>query len=229
MSRINKKTLAPLDLFLIFGVVTCTVIYSITTSSFDIIGAIVSLTGVVCVVLCAKGNILNYPVGIVNVCLYAWVSFKSQLYGDAILNACYYLPMNCLGWINWSKQMNENDSTKVKAGVLNTRNRLIALAVCVFAVSAVALILQHFNDAQPWTDSAKAVLCVIAMFLMVKAYKEHWVLWLVTNVLGTVMWAIQTINGEPHAEMMLIMFIFYTINSVNGIVQWNKYVVEKNV
>lgn len=100
----KEKILQPYDLFLIAGVIVCNAIYSVLTGSLDPVGSGASVAGVVCVVLVAKGSIWNYLFGVVNVTLYAVISWKAALYGDAALNALYYLPMQFIGWWQWRKR-----------------------------------------------------------------------------------------------------------------------------
>ncbi|MDD3272548.1 MAG: nicotinamide riboside transporter PnuC, partial [Bacteroidales bacterium] len=94
MIKFNKiNTLNSFDWFLIIGVILSNIIHMLLTESFDIAGSLAGITGVICVVLVAKGNIINYLFGLVNVSLYAVIAYKAELYGDAALNAFYYLPM----------------------------------------------------------------------------------------------------------------------------------------
>ena len=87
----KTKVLSLYDCFLIVGVILTNIIYSVLTGTLDVIGSLAGITGVLCVVLVAKGSIWNYAFGLVNVSLYAWISYKAALYGDAGLNALYYL------------------------------------------------------------------------------------------------------------------------------------------
>ena len=48
----------------------------------EILGA---LLGVIGVWLMIRRNVWGWPVGIVQVALYAWIFFKAKLYSDAIL------------------------------------------------------------------------------------------------------------------------------------------------
>ena len=100
----NNKVLSLYDWFLITGVIVSNVIYSFMTGTLDVLGSLAGITGVLCVVLVAKGSIWNYAFGLVNVSLYALISYKAALYGDAALNAFYYLPMQFIGWWQWRKR-----------------------------------------------------------------------------------------------------------------------------
>lgn len=91
------------DWFLISGVIISNLLYSVLSGNVDVVGSVAGIAGVLCVVLVAKGSIWNYLFGIVNVSLYAYISYKAALYGDAALNAFYYVPMQFIGWWQWRK------------------------------------------------------------------------------------------------------------------------------
>jgi nicotinamide mononucleotide transporter PnuC len=100
----NNKVLSFYDWFLIAGVIASNIIYSALSGNVDIVGSVAGIAGVLCVVLVAKGNIWNYLFGIINVSMYAYISYKAALYGDAALNALYYVPMQFIGWWQWRKR-----------------------------------------------------------------------------------------------------------------------------
>jgi nicotinamide mononucleotide transporter len=223
MHKFKKlNTLKPFDWLLILGVISANIIYSVLENDFDVVGSLAGITGVVCVVLVAKGNILNYFFGLVNVALYAYVSFKAQLYGDAALNALYYLPMQFVGWYSWINRRESVDSVTVEARRMSLMQRVWLGLFTVSTVSLTAWVLYLFRDPQPVKDAATTILSVIAMFLMVRRFMEQWVLWVVTNIISVVMWVVALANGEAHSALMIIMWVFYLANSLNGWVTWAK-------
>ena len=213
----NNRILNAYDWFLIVGIIAANIVYSVMADEMDAVGSIAAIAGVLCVVLVAKGSIWNYLFGLVNVSLYAYVSFKASAYGDAALNALYYLPMQFIGYFAWKKRV--QDST-VSARRLSGRQRLWVAAGCIALTVALGFLLQAVGDGQPFKDSATTVLSVVAQILMAMAFMEQWVLWILTNVISVVMWVMFAIHGEPHAEVMVIMWIFYLLNSLNGLRVW---------
>ena len=218
----SKGTLKPFDYFLIIGIISINVIYSILSGKIDIIGSLAAISGVICVVLVAKGSMLNYIFGIINVSLYAYISYKALLYGDAVLNAFYYFPMQFIGWFSWTKRTQERDKSKVRAKRMSWQQRLIWGVASAAAVIIGGFILKYYNDPQPFKDSATTVLSIIAMYLMVRTYMEQWFIWVVVNVISVIMWIIATMRGDAHAMLMIFMWIFYLANSVNGLITWSK-------
>ena len=229
----NNKVLSLYDWFLIAGVITSNVIYSIMTGTLDIIGSLAGITGVLCVVLVAKGSIWNYLFGVVNVSLYAWISYKAALYGDAGLNALYYLPMQFIGWWQWRKRgaaissddaqrLTGDEDVRVKARRLSWRQRTLLAIGCISAIVAVGFLLRNLGDPQPFKDSTTTVLSIVAQALMALAFMEQWCLWIITNIVSVAMWTICVLRGEAHAGVMVIMWVFYLLNSLNGLRVWAK-------
>lgn len=225
----RNKVLTGYDWFLITGVIVTNIIYSVLTGTMDVVGSIAGITGVLCVVLVAKGSIWNYAFGLVNVSLYAWISYKAALYGDAGLNALYYLPMQFIGWWQWRKRgaaMSESESAgdgvQVKARRLDWSQRVLLVLGCFAAVIAVGFLLKYLGDPQPFKDSATTVLSIVAQALMALAFMEQWALWIITNVISVIMWGVCMLRGEAHAGVMVIMWVFYLLNSINGFRVWLK-------
>ena len=225
----RNKVLTGYDWFLIAGVIVTNIIYSVLTGTMDVVGSIAGITGVLCVVLVAKGSIWNYAFGLVNVSLYAWISYKAALYGDAGLNALYYLPMQFIGWWQWRKRgaaMSESESAgdgvQVKARRLDWSQRVLLVLGCFAAVTAVGFLLKYLGDPQPFKDSATTVLSIVAQALMALAFMEQWALWIITNVISVIMWSVCVLRGDAHAGVMVIMWVFYLLNSINGFRVWLK-------
>ena len=225
----NNKVLSLYDWFLIAGVIVSNVVYSLLTGTMDVLGSMAAITGVLCVVLVAKGSIWNYLFGLVNVSLYAYISYKASLYGDAALNALYYLPMQFIGWWQWRRRgaamsaAEAGDSgVQVKARRFTWKQRTILFLGCAVAVVAVGFLLKHVGDPQPFKDSTTTVLSIVAQMLMALAFMEQWALWIITNIVSVVMWCVCVSRGEAHAGVMVIMWVFYLLNFINGMRVWMK-------
>lgn len=224
--RVN--TLKPFDWFLILGVIISNILHMALTDTLDLLGSIAGISGVICVVLVAKRNILNYLFGLVNVALYALISYKAELYGDAALNALYYLPMQFVGWFLWLKKRENKESVTIVSRRFTIKQRVLLFSISAALVLVVAIILDYFGDPQPLKDSATTVLSVIAMLLMVRAFMEQWMLWVAVNIISIIMWSVAFANGEEHSLLMVIMWFFYLANSINGWINWAKLTAFKD-
>jgi nicotinamide mononucleotide transporter len=223
----KTKVLSYYDWFLIIGVIASNIIYSVLSGNVDVVGSVAGIAGVLCVVLVAKGSIWNYLFGIINVSMYAYISYKADLYGDAALNALYYVPMQFVGWWQWRKRgaaMSQAEAgdrgVQVKARRFTWEQRLMLGLGCAAAVIVGGYVLKYFGDPQPFKDSATTVLSVVAQALMALAFMEQWALWIVTNIISVIMWCICVARGDAHAGVMVIMWVFYLLNSLNGLRVW---------
>ena len=225
----KNKVLSLYDWFLIVGVIASNIIYTVLSGNLDLVGSIAGIAGVLCIVLVAKGSIWNYLFGIVNVSMYAYISYKAALYGDAALNALYYVPMQFIGFWQWRKRgamISEAEAggngVQVKARRFDWKHRLYLFCGCTAAVIAFGFLLRYFGDPQPFKDSTTTVLSIVAQALMALAFMEQWILWIITNIVSVVMWAVCVARGEAHAAVMMIMWSFYLLNSLNGLRVWLK-------
>ncbi len=225
--NMNNKVLSLYDWFLIVGVIASNIIYTVLTGHLDIIGSVAGIAGVLCVVLVAKGSIWNYFFGIINVSMYAYISYKAALYGDAALNAFYYVPMQFIGFWRWrrrgamiSEAESKGESVQVKARRFTALERCLLALVCAAFIVEGTILLEYLGDPQPLKDSVTTVLSIIAQALMALAFMEQWALWIITNIVSVAMWSVCVVRGEAHAGVMVIMWVFYLLNSINGFRVW---------
>lgn len=189
-----------------------------------LLGFISSFTGMICVVLVAKGKISNYYFGIVQAGTYAYIAYTYGLYGEAMLNGLFYLPIQFIGIYLWNKHRASN-STKgedVSVRKLNIKGWIILVAVSVISSLAYAKVLQAIGGQQANLDSVAVVLSVIAQFLMLKRFAEQWVLWIVVNMISIVLWIVTLVNSGGNDWSMLVMWTAFLFNSIYGYVNWLK-------
>lgn len=189
-----------------------------------LIGLISSLSGMLCVVLVAKGKISNYYFGIVQCATYAYISYGYGLYGEAMLNAIFYLPIQFIGIYMWNKNK-VAQSTKgedIKAERMNAKAWSIFVVLAVIASVIYAYFLSTIGGKQVHVDSFAVVLSIGAQILMLKRYAEQWIIWIIVNVLSIVLWvtALNTTDGNDYA--MVVMWTAFLINSIYGYINWIK-------
>ena len=73
------------------------------------IGTLSAVTGVISVVLCAKGRVSNYVFGMVYVTAYAYVAFQNKLYGEVMMNL---LCADERDWFYYLDKAGEEESRK---------------------------------------------------------------------------------------------------------------------
>lgn len=186
-----------------------------------------SWTGMITVVLVAKGRISNYYFGVVNVALYGFLAFQSQFYGEVMLNWGYYLPIQFIGYYIWTKNQNRDGIDEVNVARLSTRRRIMWVGLSIGSIFGYGLFLKYLNGNLPFFDSTSTTLSVIAQYLMIRRVKEQWIVWMIINVVSIYMWT-DVYLSTGNSIAILIMWIAYLVNSVYGWYNWTQLASEQD-
>lgn len=187
-----------------------------------LMGIISSTTGVACVICTGKGKLSAYVFGLVNSVLYAIIAYKATLYGETMLNAIYYVPMQFYGFYIWSKNMNQ-ETAEVKKIHMTWKKRCLTLAALAIGTVGYGFVLQALGDAMPFIDSFTTVSSVVAMVISVRMYSEQWWLWIAVDVFTVFMWAVAFMRGNESIATLL-MWIVYLGNAIIMCIKWEKEV-----
>ena len=181
------------------------------------LGIMSAVTGTLYTMLAGKGKISCYFFGIFNSAAYGYIAFEQQLYGDAMLNWLWYLPMMFAGIVFWRKRMDNNACVIKKR--LSWRGRLLTAGACAVAVAVYGIILRRLGDQQPFVDAVTTVLSVAAMILTVRRCVEQWLLWIAVNAISVGMWLRVYLNGGNNIATLLWWMIML-ITGVVFFIQW---------
>jgi nicotinamide mononucleotide transporter len=186
-----------------------------------ITGFVAFISGILCVLLAAKGSRWNYVAGVLNCVAYAWVSYQVGLYGEVMLNMMFYFPLQFIGFYLWSKKTKTDGI--VEMGKLTLLQSGIVLTVCPVVVCSYGIFLSTLQgQVNPFIDSTTTVLSIGAAILMLKRFREFWLFYIIVNIVSIFMWSLRFGNGDPDASLMIVMWSAYLVNSVYGAYVWYK-------
>ena len=183
-------------------------------------GIVSATTGVACVVCTGKGKLSAYIFGTINVVLYTIISFRARYFGEVMLNAFYYFPMEFYGFYVWKNHMNAV-THEVEKKRMDSRGRLLLVLATVAGTVVYGFILKALGGALPFVDALSTVASVVAMILSVKMYMEQWIIWIVVDVVTVIMWAFAFAGGNE-SMATLLMWIVYLGNAVIMYFKWAK-------
>lgn len=207
--------------------VACAVIVGLSVYWQDtLMGIISSTTGVACVVCTGKGKLSAYIFGLVNSILYAIIAFQATLYGETMLNALYYVPMQFVGFYIWSKNMNSETHEVKKRHMKNSGRVLMVLAIAATTL-AYGFLLKYWGDAMPFVDSFTTVSSVVAMIVSVRMFAEQWWIWIAVDVFTVYMWACNFAAGNDNIATLL-MWIVYLGNAIIMCIRWEREIRGKS-
>lgn len=210
------KKLEVLWLILVCSIITALSIYWNDT----LMGIISATTGVACVVCTGKGKLSAYLFGLINCILYAIISYEAHLYGETMLNAIYYIPMQFIGFYIWSRNMN-SETHEVKKMHMKNKFRILFLILMIIATIGYGIILKQLGDAMPFVDSFTTVSSIIAMILSVKMFSEQWWVWIIVDVFSVYMWWCNFQTGSDNMATLL-MWVVYLGNAIIMCTKWEK-------
>ena len=156
-------------------------------------------SGLLCVWLLIKENILTFPIGLVYAVLSVYVMYRSRLYADTLLNV-YFVLMNAYGWYYWRRGGQGRRSAE-RLLIVSTPVREGILAAVVVLVGTVLMgsYLSIQTDADyPFPDSFTTVLSFVAMWMAARKYLANWALWLVVNVVSV---GLYLLKGKDDATL----------------------------
>ena len=185
-----------------------------------LMGIISASTGVICVVLTGKGKLSAYLFGLVNCILYAIISYRATYYGETMLNALYYVPMQFVGFYVWFKNMNV-ETAEVNKRHMSNKVRLLSILSIAILTIGYGYVLKYLNDAMPFVDSFTTVSSIIAMIVSIGMYAEQWLIWIAVDIFSTYMWFMDFMNGSDNIATLL-MWAIYLGNAFIMFYKWEK-------
>jgi len=238
-----------------FAIMTTTIWFSYLYTDYSSITNIIlnwfvspvsALTGIVCVVLAAKGKISTFTWGVVNCLTYGTLAFLTGVYGDAIINLLYFLPLQFVGFAVWKKKMKGDTvvSEKLNNPVITAVAAILAwigfssllsgtdgFLVQTFAQNSI------FYTAMPkglgvMIDASTEVLQFFGQLLMTVAKRAQWYFWIATNAVSIFIWSVILVSDfagtAAFAVPTLIMWGSFLINSIYGLTQWGSRIQPEN-
>lgn len=220
-----KKLLKSFNLFewgMILAVIGFTIYFSLISEGVSlwylIIDGIAAISGIFCVVLCAKGKKSQYIWGLLNVVGYVIIAWINKYYGEVMLNALYYLPSQFIGYYLWNKHTDNDNNLEGKK--LSLKQSIIFLVLITIGIFGYKLVLDMLDGTGTLLDSASTVISVVANALMMMRYREQWLLWIIIDAITVVMWLLV---GD---FIMVTMWAVYLINAFYGYYNWTKIAKE---
>lgn len=215
-------------------------------SPLGIIGLICTISGILVSIYTSKANIYGYIWWIINTITFAIIALVNSLYGQFIENLFIVLPFVIYGFIEWKVHMKKKSTNKISVKIFTKKQWLytIIVSIACFIVYTIFLYklplilyklfdFKIFVDPQIFLDSITATLTIIATFLTAKRYVAQWNFWITSNLLGIIMFLIQTVHtGIVNPSIFvsdlsdILSLLQYLIGSIYGYLIWKKMYYE---
>lgn len=163
------------------------------------LSGVAAFINVLFVVLVIRGKLSSYFWGILGAIMYGAYAFAYGYVGDAQLYTLFFLPMQFIGIYVWSSELDNESTTRVKS--LKLVGWIIVIILCLglgvlffYEIPAFSKLLtkQYFFDTMLLPrilDASTNAVSVIGQFLLIFCYWEQYILWLIANIIGIVMYS----------------------------------------
>jgi len=210
-----------------------------------VVSPLAAVTGVVCVVLCARGHVATWWWGLVNSVLYGAVAWVSGYYGDWLLNWFFFVPTQVAILVAWRGRLDADGIARMRR--LGAVRSVAVAAACIISIATLTVALVAVDSwfaralargataygalerltgmaaAGPALDATTTVLQIAAEILLIGRYAEQWILWIVVNAVSIVMWTALLAadpTTAPWSAPALAMWLAFLANSVYGALSW---------
>jgi nicotinamide mononucleotide transporter len=170
--------------------------------------------GIVGVWLTAKQNIWCWPVGLINVVLSLFVFFYAKLYADVLLQF-FYLFMTLYGWYQWLWGGEKKSRLRIRH--MKLREGLLLLLIGSFSTFLMGWLFKNYTQAAlPYWDSLVAVWGIIGTWAMARKIMEHWIIWIIVDVICTGIYTYKEIY------FFTALYLIFALLAVAGLILWTK-------
>jgi nicotinamide mononucleotide transporter len=181
------------------------------TSWLEIVAMV---TGVAGVWLTARQNILCFPVGIVNVALYAWLFFSPgvRLYADALLQ-CVYVILLLYGWFRWAGK----NGARFQPKSIGAKPAFRVFVLVFSGTLVLGFFLQKYTDASyPWLDSSLTCASLAAQWMIARKFIENWIVWIVADLIYIPLYVVKQL------PLTAALYFLFLILAGLGYSEWKK-------
>jgi nicotinamide mononucleotide transporter len=193
------------------------------SSALELIGFVF---GVLAVWLMTRQHVAAWPVGMVNVALYAVLFTRAGLYSDAGLQVVY-VGLSAYGWWRWTggapaAQHDPYAPTLPPAlPVTRTppREAWFAAGTAVALWVSLALITSRLpGTSLPWLDSALVSGSLVTQWLAARKRLENWACWIVLDVVYVGLFVYKALL------LTAALYAVFIVLAVRGHIAWSRTV-----
>lgn len=197
------------------------------------------VTGVIYIILEIRQKNLMWLVGVLTSVAAMWVFFRQGLYASFALNT-YYLVTSFIGLWQWSRDKKrlvaemapaarpadtevKSEGDRIHLNKLTAKTVAVSAVVMVLGTFGLVELMQWLNSAgilqenpMSYLDSAATILSAIATWWLVRSYIQQWWLWIVADLMSTILCASQGM------WWMTALYAAYTLSAVYGWAHWKR-------
>lgn len=171
------------------------------------------LFGIAGVWLSVYEKISNWPVGIINVSLYAVLFVQQKLYANAGLQLVY-LALSIYGWHQWLYGGAKKEALAVRRTQRELAIRLVGATLLIWA--GLVVFTKLAGGAMPVLDSGTTAVSLVAEWMLARKLVENWAVWIGVDAVYVAMLLSDSLY------LTAVNYAIYFVLAVVGYVQWRR-------
>jgi len=217
-----KKTFSNIKVyeFVLMAIFILSVIVVGAICSSPIIVIINSLISIISVFLITKGNYLGNVLQIVYSLIYSYIAFINQYYGEVIFFILVNLPIYICSTIFWLKNRNV-ETNEIRINTIKLKEYLLLFIVGVVGYVVLFFLLKSLNTANIYLGTLSLIIGSIAGYLSMRRCEYNFIVYILLNVIGIMLWFSVVISDISNLPTMLIYIINLFMN-ISGIINWKR-------
>lgn len=195
---------------------TAFTVWGVATTWLEIVAFVLALACIVCNLFEVHWG---WPLAIASSFLYFYLFYANKLYGDAWLQI-FFACIAVWGWWQWvyGRRFIRTDrsvSEKLKVSCLPTLYRWAVALLWLPAWLLLGLILARTTDTDvAWFDAFPTAGSLIGQVLLGRKYLENWLVWLLVNLVSTVLFAYKNL------WLTAVLYLIFALLSLVGYRRW---------
>jgi len=194
-------------------------------SAVELIG---TLSGLLCVIYCARERVVTWPLGIINAVFFFMLFYQARLYPDMFLQV-YYSGTSIFGWWRWTHPRHERETDhkdELKVSRISNRLFMIILAATFGMALLAGAGAQRIHlwlpslfpepSSFPYADSFVALFSITAQVLLTLKKNEAWMIWLIVDT------AASFIYFSRGIYLVGIEYIIFGCLAAAGLWNWSR-------
>ena len=175
--------------------------------------------------LVAKGFRIGLLLSVIGMALYVVICLFQKVWGEVLINALMYVPLEVVGYINWKKSASDGGKLdEIKVMTWKTRLLYILLLIGITLGGFAILKLPFINQQFAIFNALSIAGCIVGDLARNKRYLEVWPFFMVCNIGGIVLWLCQIFAGGGGVTLAILptalSFCATLSNNFNGINIW---------
>jgi nicotinamide mononucleotide transporter len=179
-----------------------------------ILEIIATITGILCVYLQTRENILAWPFGLISVSILVYVFGQQLLYSDMILHIIY-IGLNIYGWWFWAHFSDQNQITPTRE-ISNHKFLLWGIGILCGAALWGWIMNSWTNADLAYLDAFTTVGSLCAQFLLARKILQNWIIWIIVDVVAINMYLYKGLY------FIALMFLVFLVLCIKGYRDWKK-------